>query len=313
MSDFMVHGVLITFRRPADLEQTLGSLAGQSRSLDTLIIIDNDGDPLVNEIVSRSERVARHVEYIPAAENLGPAGGLALGCELLLRMAKNADWVMFFDDDNPPRTANGISEIVRFAEDSLRRDPSTGGVGLVGTRFELGKGMTVRLADEELSGPVAVSYIGGGQLPCYRVAAIRQVGLPRPELFFGFDDLEYGLRITGSGLRLYVDGDKLARERRAYDIFGTDKSPRMRLTTVGWRDYYSTRNLIWILRSRHYHVAAMQVVARRVAKAVYNSLRRPRIALTYFAFGIRATFDAYTGRMGRTIEPVPEHTTARID
>jgi glycosyltransferase involved in cell wall biosynthesis len=299
-----VHGVLVTFRRAAALDATLKQLAKQSRRLDALVVVDNDADPWVREVVAANSDAAGNVEYIDAPDNLGPAGGLALGTSEVLHTANDGDWVMFLDDDNPPRTADMFSQITLFAEEMLRRDPNMGGVGLIGARFDVRSGLSVRVPDEELRGAVRVQYVGGGQLPCFRVAAMREVGLPDPALFFGFDDLEYGLRLQAAGRPLYVNGDVWYRERHVYGLLGIDKLPSRAIKSIGWRDYYGTRNLVWILRSNRHHVAAARVVARRVgAKAVYNLFRNPASAWGHLALGARATFDAYAGRMGRTVDP----------
>ena len=308
--DSVFHGVLVTFRRPVELGKVLQRLGAQTRRLDTLLVVDNAHDPRVEEIVKANVHVAKRVEYLAAPENLGPAGALALGAGHLLHSADDSDWVMFFDDDNPPRTAEGISEIADFAEEVLRQDTRTGGVGLVGARFNIRSGLLVRISDLDLSGPVIVSYVGGGQLPCYRVTTMRDIGLPNPQLFFGFDDLDYGLRLSAAGWHLYIDGDMLAREREIHGLIGADKSPNRTIKCVRWRDYYSTRNVLWILLSRHHHIAATRVIARRiVAKTVYNLPRRPRLARAYFTLGVRAAFDAYAGRLGRTIDPLTWETT----
>jgi glycosyltransferase involved in cell wall biosynthesis len=299
-----LHGVLVTYRRPESLAITLKQLSQQSRRLDTLVVVDNAGDPETRRALAANPSVATDVEYLASPENLGPAGGLALGSRQVIGRAADADWVMFLDDDNPPRTLEMFSELTAFGEEIRQQDPQMGGVGLIGSRFNVRTGLGVRLADDELHGPVRVDYVGGGQLPCFSVEAMREVGLPDPRLFFGFDDLEYGLRLRFAGRPLYVSGEFLHRERGVYGILGQRKPPNRTITTLGWRDYYSTRNLVWILRHNRRHMAAVRVVMRRVvAKAAYNVTRDPTTAWTHVALGTRATFDAYTGRMGRTIEP----------
>jgi glycosyltransferase involved in cell wall biosynthesis len=299
-----LNGVLVTFRRPAALCVTLKQLAEQTRRLDRLVVVDNDADPRVSAVVAENDDAAGSVEYIAAPDNLGPAGGLALGTSQVLRSADDSDWIMFLDDDNPPRTADMFSEITAFAGEVLRQDPDMGGVGLIGARFDVRTGLSVRVTDQELRGPVQVEYVGGGQLPCFRAAAMRDVGLPDPRLFFGFDDLEYGLRLRAAGRQMYVNGELWHRERCTYGLIGIDRSPSRTIKSLGWRDYYSTRNLVWILRSNRRHTAAARVVGRRVlAKAIYNLPRSPLTAWAYVALGTRATFDAYAGRMGRTIDP----------
>lgn len=305
-----LQGVLVTFRRPHDLDATLRQLASQSRRLDRLLIVDNDNDPSAHQIVAANSDAAKLVEYLPSAENIGPAGALALGCRELMRTADDDTWVMFFDDDNPPRTTNGLSELMSFAQQMVDQDTTTGGVGLVGAGFNIRSGLTRRLADHELVGPVPVSYIGGGQLPCYRAVAMRDVGIPDAALFFGFDDLEYGLRMREAGWNLYIDGRMLARERHAYGLAGIERSPHKTISSMGWRDYYSTRNLVWILKARNQRVAAGRYIARRVfAKAIYNALRDPRLAWKYFTLSFRAALDGYTGRLGKTVEPTASKTS----
>lgn len=302
----MVHnelcGVLVTFRRPLDLAQTMRRLADQTRRFDTLVVVDNDNDPRVAEIVATSS-AATNVIYLPAQENLGPAGGLALGMTRLLRIGDDG-WVVLLDDDDPPRTDEMLAEITSFADEMLRLDSSVAGVGLVGARFDVPAARTVRIEDHELHGPVVVDYIGGGQLPCYRAAVMREVGVPEASLFFGFDDLEYGLRLKAAGHPLYIDGDTCLRERKVKGLLGIDRQPRRQLGSINWRNYYTTRNLIWILRTNGHHRSAVRVVAHRIlAKGLYNLRSNPTGAWAHSVMGIRAALDAYTGRMGRTVEP----------
>ena len=298
-----VYGVLVTYRRPAELATTLQRLSEQTRPLDTLVVIDNDSDPATKHLVD-SLTTLREVAYVAAPENLGPAGALALGTSQVLRSADATDWVMFFDDDDPPAAADAIERTTTFAERMRVSDPALAGVGIVGARFDIRTGLTVRVPDDELGGPVAVDYVGGGQLPCYLAGAMADVGLPDARLFFGFDDLEYGLRLRAAGYKLYVDGDEWATLRSARGRTGLDHRPSKQVRPVGWRDYYSTRNLVWILRSRGRHVAAARFMAVRiVGKAAYNVTRSPRLASSHLRLGVRAGVDAYRGRMGRTVEP----------
>lgn len=303
-SEYAVHGVLITFRRPSELAGMLACLAAQGRKLNSLIVIDNDGDRRIEALVKDGADAANLVQYIPAPANLGPAGGLALGATHVLREANDSDWIIFFDDDNPPRTPNSLAEITAFAEEMLRRDPDLAGVGLIGARVDIRTGLGVRLPDEALVGPIEVDYVGGNQLPCLRVAAIRDVGLPDPRLFFGFEELEYGLRLRSAGRRLYASGELWRREREAYGRQALDPRPARTVRVPSWRDYYSTRNLVWILRRNRSHLGAARVALRRaIVKPLYSLPYQPRAALAHLALGIRATFDGYTGRMGRTVEP----------
>lgn len=303
VSDSGVHCVLVTFRRLDELAETLARLGEQTQILASLIVVDNDANDAVREIVESSSHVAARVEYRASDENLGPAGALALGTEHVLESADDGDWIVFFDDDDPPRTPDTVGQIVEFGDRVLRADSRLGAVGMVGARFDRRTGRLESAADEELSGPIEVSYIGGGQIPCYRVAVIKEVGLPNGSFFFGLDDLEYGLRFVEAGWNIYADGDAWADARFAAGRIGIDRSPSRVIQSVGWRFYYSTRNLVWILARRGEMAGIVHVIGRMLAKFVYNLPRHPRVAMSYLRLGARAVFDGWAGRMGRTVEP----------
>ena len=172
------------------------SLAAQTRPPDDLVVVDNDADPMTHEIVRTAAPAA---EYVPATENLCPAGGIALGMRRLLERACDRDWLVTLDDDNPPLDDMTLATLCEFAREMSGREPLTAAVGWGGARFDRRKGQMVRIDDAELGGAVTVDYIAGNQFPLYSVAAVRAVGPFRGDLFFGFEELEYGLRLFRHG------------------------------------------------------------------------------------------------------------------
>jgi rhamnopyranosyl-N-acetylglucosaminyl-diphospho-decaprenol beta-1,3/1,4-galactofuranosyltransferase len=296
-----VHGVLVTFRRPEQLASSLSALAGQTRPLDELVVVDNSPDP-ENERAVR-ERVPA-AEYVPASENLGPAGGIALGMRRVLEIADDRDWIMTLDDDDPPPDSEVFAMLADFAAESCGSDPATGGVGLSGTRFDRRSGRIVRVPNSELHGAVPVDCIAGNQCPLYSVAAVRAVGPLRPELFFGLEELEFGLRLRDAGYSLYGHGPSWYEGRAAGGRLGAHLAPARSLGEPTWRRYYSLRNLVWILRAIGRRRSAMRVaVLTGLGKPIANLPRRPRAAVRHLRLNWAACRDAWTGRMGRTVEP----------
>ena len=200
-------GILITFRRPRELALMLQRLADSEQPVDLLVVVDNSPTPDAELLVERYRARDRAAEYVAAAENLGPAGAVALAMRRLLPTAGDDDWIVLFDDGEPPGVEE-LAEMCQFALSMRARDPRLGAVGGVGATFDWARGRVVRVPDERLDGPVPVDYIGSGQLPLYSVRAARAVGVFKPELFFGFEELEYGLRLRAAGWSLYVDGDR---------------------------------------------------------------------------------------------------------
>jgi GT2 family glycosyltransferase len=302
-----LHGVLVTYCRPGDLAAMFDGLAQQERRLDTLVVVDNDPAESAREAVARLVAAdplgGSAVTYVAAGANLGPAGGIALGMRHGLTHADDRDWLVSLDDDDPPRMPKLLGELERFATSLREDDPRVGGVGLVGGRFspELGRG--VRVPDNQLTGAVPADWIGGNNLPVYSVHAIRAVGVFDERLFFGFDDLEYGLRLRAAGFALYAHGDLWLREREASGRLALDDRPDRAMGDASWRRYYSLRNLLHILHQRGDRRGEARLIARALGKPVANLPRQPRLSVRNLALNSRAIVDAYRGRMGLTVRP----------
>ena len=160
--------------------------------------------------------------YLRSEANLGPAGGIARGMEggSSGRRRRLDRAVRRLDD--PPFADDVIEHLVDLAAGAPGTEPgptaTVGGVGVIGSAFDRSSGRMRRLADDELRGSIDVDYIGSNQFPMYRVGAVpHETGVFDPALFWGYDDLDYGLRMRRAGFRLVISG-KLAR--RAHGHFG---------------------------------------------------------------------------------------------
>lgn len=305
-----VHAVLVTYRRPNALAVILDRIAHQTHRPDRLVVVDNAPTSENRRAVCESS-AARNVVYLASPENIGPAGGITRGLELILRDAGQDDWVALFDDDDPPSSDDVLGTLLRFALYCRARDPAAAGVGLAGARFDPVRGRIVRIRDDELTGAVRVHYLGGGQLPLYRVSAIRHVGPFRSELFFGFEELEFGWRLARAGYHLYVPGVLWRSERERHDRLGVSARPGLTLTGAPWRRYYSTRNLIHILRTDGRWRAATRVTVLALAKVGVNLAIQPRAAAQHLKLTWRACRDGWIGRLGRSVEPPGDAAGAR--
>lgn len=303
-----IWGVLVTFRRPEELEVMLRRLVAQTERLAGLVVVDNAPAPGTEDrVLGHGEVLADHVRYLPSEDNLGPAGGIALGMEWVMNRAGDADWLVLLDDDDPPRDPSAFSSLHSFGQHMCRQDARTAGVGLAGARFDWRRGRTRRVSDVELSGPVAVDYIGGSQLPMYRCRVVKLGGIFDRTLFFGFDDLEYGLRLRRSGYRLYASGPLWRANREQEGRLGIVDRPSFSTRDPDWRQYYSLRNLIHILRSGGRRGAAVRVsLLVGLAKPMLSLPVRPAVAVAALRVNVRALRDAWSRRMGRTLDPEVE-------
>jgi len=295
-------GVLVTYRRPAELVRALAAVSGQTIPLEHLIVVDNSPSADTAGVVRAG---APGAEYVAATENLGPAGGIALGMARLLERAGGRDWIVTLDDDDPPPDPRVFADLLALAAETADRDRSTAAVGLSGVRFDRRRGRVVRVADGELHGAVAVDSIAGNQCPCYAVGALRAVGTMRTDLFFGHEELELGLRLVDAGYSLYGHGPRWYDTRAALGRLDMDLLPSRTLGDPTWRRYYSLRNLVRILRERGTTGAALRVIALAgVAKPLVHLVSEPRRAFAHLRLNARACWDGWRGRMGRTVEPL---------
>lgn len=299
-------GVLVTYRRPVELSDTLRRLADQHRALDRLVVVDNAPSEETRSIVMAAAAGFDRVDYLPMDENLGFPGGVAAGMEAVLDFADDSDWIVVLDDDDPPHSPDTFAELHRFASEMVHADPRTGGVAFGGGRYEARRGRMIRVPTSELQGPVALDFLAGNFFGCYRVAAVREQGPWMPDIFFEFDELEYGLRLRRAGFSLYADGDVWRARREAAGFADYVSKPQWRVDDAGWRRYYAVRNQIHIVRRySSWWAAARLTFLVGVAKPLANLIVDPKKAVGNLRLTLKASADAWRGRMGRRVEPVP--------
>ena len=294
-------GVLPTYRRQHLIGEAIERIGRQGRPPDRLVVVDNEGSAETEAIV---RGLGANVEYLGMAENMGFAGGVAAGMRRVLEFAQDEDWIVLVDDDDPPRFDDALERLERLAEECLARDPKTAAVGISGGWFDWRRGRMRRVPDAELVGAVPVDHVAGNCLPCFRVSAVRAVGPFCDEIFFGLSELEFGLRLWRAGYSLYGHGEMWLASRTAAGRLERVLRPSRGLPDMNWRRYYTTRNLIFILRRFDHPWTAVRVtLVPGLAKPVANLFVHPREAVRHLGLSLRAIRDGWTGRMGRRIEP----------
>jgi GT2 family glycosyltransferase len=289
-------GVLTTYRRPDDLERSLLAIETQTSPFEELVIVDNDPGERSMAIVDRHRDAMGPVRFVTSPTNLGPAGGRSLGALDILERARDDDLIVFLDDDDPLPTPDIVARVVMTAERMVASDPRTAGVGLRGGRLERWTGQIVPV---DGSGTPRVDHLHGNRLPCYRVGPLRRVGLFDADLFFGFEELELGLRLRRAGYTLYADADLYASVRTSMAGKEPRTSPSRLLDAPSLRRYYALRNRLVVLgRERLYLQALSWALVAGVLKPVMWLPIRHADALIHLRVNLTAIADAATGRLG---------------
>ncbi|OQQ25053.1 galactofuranosyl transferase [Prescottella equi] len=191
-------GVVVTHKRRELLAQSLKVLAGQTRPLDHLVVVDNADEADVRELVESADVPTT---YLGSKHNLGGAGGFALG--ILYALSLGADWVWLADDDGRPEgpdvlatlfacaQRHGLAEVSPVVCDIDAPDrlafPLRRGVEWKRLRSELG--------DDDLLPGIASLFNGA----LFSAAAIDTVGVPDLRLFVRGDEVEVHRRLVRSG------------------------------------------------------------------------------------------------------------------
>lgn len=289
--------IIPTYRRDAGLRETLTSLAGQTLRPDVVVVVDNGCSATTELLVGSMRRSLPGVElkYRSLGENTGPAGATAYGMRMAL--ASGADgWILRMDDDRGLPTPSYLEDLVALARDAVSKDERAAGVGLSGSRFNWRSGRLEKPPTDDSGGLVEVDYLATGFFPLFRMLAIREAGTFRDDLFFGFTEVEFGLRLRAAGWNLY-----------RIDKWSSPRTPSRRYTiprSCDWRLYYSLRNQLVVLLENDRKLTALRVALRQaVGRTLVSLLVAPRLSFGIGSLSFRAIRDALTRRMGMQLDP----------
>lgn len=288
--------VLATYHRLDALTATLDAITGQTRQPDVVIIVDNGSDRAVRSVAEQFG-----AQYIDAGGNVGPAGAFSLAFTRILSQAGPEDWVVTIGDDDPPSPANRFERLWDFGNRMVELDEMVAGIGVMGARYDRHAGRFARVSDSELAGPVRVDYLGGNQL-FHRCASLMQVGIYRPDFFFGFEEAEWGLRATRAGWSLYAQGTIWREDRIRHNRVGAGR-PKTHVNTSAWRRYYSVRNATLIARAHSGSPRTSVLAALRAGGGGAAALLLAGRPLREITLPIRGAVDGLLGKSGRTVIP----------
>lgn len=284
---------LTTFERVNCLKDWLFSLRSQSIQPNQILILDNSKSDLVFDFFKESS-----FDYHKVGYNAGPAGAAAIG---LKRIAENGtDWIYWGDDDDPPKDPKTFERLLEIA--SLY--PLAGIIGKVGGKFNSKMGRTRVLKNSELRPISEADYVPGNKHILVSSKVIQAGVLPDPKLFFGFEELEFCLRVKDAGFSILVDGQGMIDARtKAGNL---NKNYRWKGKSLGDatrvnRNYYSVRNMLYILWSRKHYLGYLFFLSKCLVKIPFSI----RYGLDYFLKFSKLTLTAishqWIGRYGQYI------------
>jgi GT2 family glycosyltransferase len=300
--DYNFAAFIITKDRPDELIQTIKKLLFQSFPPKHILVVDNGSQTeSKNRIIDLND--ARISHYL-TGYNAGPAGGAYWGVKLLFE--KGYDWVLWVDDDDPPKFDNLIEDLFEIVQNN--DNELLGMVGSVGECFDRKKGKIVRFNDEQLIGFLEVDTISGNMFPLVSKRTFDKGILPSKNLFFGFEDLDFGLSIKRAGFKIITSAELHLKHRKLAGRLNLKKNTSFKRSTHSiWREYYSVRSLIHILLHKEKSLlGTVTCISRNLIKSfvvfkygIYYGKKSSNMILL-------GLFDGIFKRMGMRISPVPK-------
>ena len=290
----------MTYKREEILEETIGQLLAQSLPPSKILIVDNDPDCSAKAIWQQLGNP--QIAYHSVGYNSGPAGAAYHGLNILFE--EGWEWVLWMDDDDPPIFRDSIEELFKIQQ-GYSKPSEIGMLGAVGVRFDASIAKTIRIPDEQLHGILEVDNIAGSQLPLIHRRVFEAGIFPSPELFFGFEELDFSLAIKRAGFKILISGENLLRHREHANRLNFSRGIYAKKDVQKlWREYYTLRNLIHILIKKERNwVGVFRLWLKGIVKSIYGfrfGFGYGWRNLQYLHLGF---WHGFTGKLGHTISP----------
>jgi len=263
---------VMTYKRPVIAKQTIEALFNQTLPPEKVLIVDNDEFQSGKVLTEQLGHLP--LTYYPVGYNSGPAGAAAIGLQLLAD--EGYQWIAWIDDDDPPYFVDVFERLLHLAA----QNSNCGCVGVVGQFFDTKKGLIKRASNTILegNGVLQVDTIAGNMLKIINAKLVKeQFVLPDASLFFGFEELDYDLQLQNAGYTLWVDQALFLRHRIYHNRLNFEKKNTRKTERQLVRDYYSTRNLLFILNKNK----LAQAFCYTLVRVIYKSLVAFRFGLRY--------------------------------
>jgi GT2 family glycosyltransferase len=285
-----VYCVIVTYCRYSELETTIQALVRDGVEKSNIIVIDN------NSSFSRDfDMIAKFAQckwFFPT-ENIASAGGFALGMAEAINLG--ADWVWLFNDDSRP--VFGALETVKNAINQI-------------TNKKIGM---IKIANLNSRGEATLLYWNGVRAPKYvqpgndpyptdlvtfdgcmiSAELIKKIGYCDPAYFMGTYEFDYCLRARDAGFTIFTIPNGLIEDGKLGSTGGTPP----------WRQYYNTRNHLWLgLHRRDLQTVIAWLI--REMKFTYAILRWEDQKVLRIKMKLIASLHAFLGRRGRIFDPI---------
>jgi rhamnopyranosyl-N-acetylglucosaminyl-diphospho-decaprenol beta-1,3/1,4-galactofuranosyltransferase len=305
-----VVAVVLTYNRKELVKKCLQGILRQSQPIDAIVLVDNCSTDGTRDALQDESYFSDLIHYIYLEENVGSAGGFFIGLQYAYE--HGFDWFWVMDDDAIP-TPDALKNL--FLHTIELYSAKLGGLisfqtswTMESLRYRLPRSMLESLI-YGLSCPIktragSLIPIDHCSLVCFLIprTIVGDIGLPRKDLYFYSDDLDYTLRIRKAGYHLFIVPNSIVDHQSKIVNLSTNKKAIM---TDKLRWYYLYRNHIaTIIAHREYIGLDRSIMA--LIRSNGGSLKRILLSCIQrdykvAAIVLKAVLDGYSLRMGKYV------------
>lgn len=240
----MISSVTVTFN--PDLSILKNQLEQLEKSLDRILIVDNNSDALIQEELKTLSY--SKLEIISNSENLGLAKAINLGLE---RAFGDSDFAFLFDHDSIPE--EGFSTTLLNAYNEYYKE--SGQAALFGPLIydrKLKRNLPFVSKTQNSNSLIEVHHLyTSGTLISKEV--YKKIGGLNPDFFIDQLDVEYCLRANHYGIKSFGVKDSVLSHSIGDEFFQLkffNLTKTIMISSPG-RNYYMVRNMIFLLKSEY--------------------------------------------------------------
>lgn len=285
---------MITYNRPQVLLETLEKLFSQTAPPELIWVIDNSENLETDHAVA--SLLNPNIKYFRMGYNAGPAGAAAKGLQLCTQ--EGLDWILWADDNDPPFFQDTFEILLNIRNEN----PFCGIIGSVGHFFDRKKGVIKRVQSRllEKKEHIEVDCIAGNMSMIVNSQVVKQGIMPNPDLFFGFEELDFCLRASRRGFTLLVPAKLFLRLRNHHNRVDFDR-PIYSKKRNHTREYYSLRNLLMISDSMTLKTMRNRLIVKWMGKVVYGFRYGPLYGAENAKMIFLAFYHYMKGKKGKTL------------
>ena len=279
--------IIVTFNRIEELKKTITAVYNQGIDYTNIYVINNNSKDATKETL---ELHYPAINAIHLQNNIASAGGFAKGMEVAYE--HGFDWIWLFNDDSRP-VKGTLESFINY----LQKDSNIG---------------LLKIANTNENNQAVLLYWNGVRKPKYVALSneivktdlitfdgcvisrklIDKIGYCDPLYFMGTYEFDYCLKAKDVGFEIYTLPNGLIEDGK---LGGKDGTPP-------WRQYYNTRNHLWLAIDRKSFEIFKGWFIREL-KYTYAILFFSNKKKERLIFKMRAIRDAVLNRRGKIYNP----------